>query len=65
MLRALPTRTFSILMSLEPAVAVLCGLALLGERPAGAQWLAIALVVEAGLGAMMTARQGAASSVEV
>jgi inner membrane transporter RhtA len=64
-LRALPTRTFSILMSLEPAVAALCGLAFLGERLAGAQWLAIALVIAASLGATMTARAGVAGPVEV
>jgi inner membrane transporter RhtA len=64
-LRALPTRTFSILMSLEPAVAALCGLAFLGERLAAAQWLAIALVIAASLGATMTARQSVASPIEV
>jgi inner membrane transporter RhtA len=64
-LRALPTRIFSILMSLEPAVAALCGLAFLGERLAGAQWFAIALVIVASLGSTMTERQGVASPVEV
>ena len=64
-LRALPTRTFSILMSLEPAVAALCGLAFLGEHLARAQWLAIALVIAASLGSTMTARQSLASPVEV
>lgn len=64
-LRALPTRTFSILMSLEPAVAALCGLGFLGERLAGAQWIAIALVIAASLGATMTARPGTPSPVEV
>jgi inner membrane transporter RhtA len=56
-LRVLPTRTFSILMSLEPAAAALCGLAFLGERLGGAQWLAIALVIGASLGATLTSRQ--------
>ena len=64
-LRALPTRTFSILMSLEPAVAALCGLVFLGERLAGAQWIAIALVITASLGATMTARQAVPSPIEV
>jgi hypothetical protein len=40
-LRALPGRTFSILMSLEPAVARLCGLFLLGEHLTKAQWAAV------------------------
>jgi inner membrane transporter RhtA len=55
-LRRLPTRVFGILMSLEPAVAALVGLALLGEALAGRQWLAIVLVVIACGGA---ARYGA------
>jgi inner membrane transporter RhtA len=53
-LRALPARTFSILMSLEPAVAALCGLLFLGERLAATQWVAIVLVIAASLGATMT-----------
>jgi inner membrane transporter RhtA len=56
-LRAMPTRTFSILMSLEPAVAALCGLIFLGEQLGGMQWLAIALVIGASLGATVMSRQ--------
>ena len=56
-LRMMPTRTFSILMSLEPAVAALCGLVFLGERLGGAQWLAIVLVIGASLGATVTSKQ--------
>jgi inner membrane transporter RhtA len=56
-LRALPGRTFSILMSLEPAVAALCGLVLLGEHLTKAQWLAVGLVIAASAGATMTGRQ--------
>ena len=63
-LRTLPTRTFSILMSVEPAVAALCGLAFLGERLGVGQWLAIVLVIAASLGATVTSRQVAAT-VEV
>jgi threonine/homoserine efflux transporter RhtA len=55
-LRRLPARVFGILMSLEPAVAALIGLALLGEALAARQWLAVALVVFACGGA---ARYGA------
>jgi len=55
-LRRLPARVFGILMSLEPAVAALVGLALLGEALAARQWLAVALVVVACGGA---ARYGA------
>ncbi|HWM27502.1 MAG TPA: DMT family transporter [Woeseiaceae bacterium] len=50
-LRVLPSRTFSVLMSLEPAIAALCGLVLLGEHLTHAQWAAVALVVIASAGA--------------
>ena len=50
-LRLLPSRTFSILMSLEPAIAALCGLVLLGEHLTPGQWAAVALVVIASAGA--------------
>jgi inner membrane transporter RhtA len=56
-LGALPSRTFSILMSLEPAVAALCGLVLLGEHLTKAQWVAVGLVIAASIGATVTARQ--------
>jgi inner membrane transporter RhtA len=55
-LRRLPARVFGILMSLEPAVAALIGLALLGEALAPRQWLAVAMVIIACGGA---ARYGA------
>jgi len=57
-LGALPGRTFSILMSLEPAVAALCGLVLLGEHLTTSQWLAVGLVIAASVGATVTARTG-------
>lgn len=50
-LRQLPGRTFSVLMSLEPVIAALCGLVLLGEHLTRAQWIAVALVVIASAGA--------------
>lgn len=50
-LRRVPARVFSILMSLEPAVAALVGLALLGEFLVAREWLAITLVVLASIGA--------------
>ncbi len=54
-LRRVPARIFGIWMSLEPAVAALIGLALLGETLLARQWLAIALVIIACAGA---ARRG-------
>lgn len=55
-LAALPARTFSILMSLEPAVAALCGLVFLGEQLTVAQWAAVVMVIGASIGATATAR---------
>jgi inner membrane transporter RhtA len=56
-LRHLPARTFSILMSLEPAVAAGCGWLFLHEHLTLSQGLAVALVVAASAGATLTARQ--------
>ena len=54
-LTRLPTRTFGVLMSLEPAVAALSGLLFLQETLTAAQCSAIVLVVAASLGATATA----------
>jgi inner membrane transporter RhtA len=53
-LKALPTRTFSILMSLEPAAAAVSGWLLLHERLTTGQWLAVVLIVIASAGATLT-----------
>ncbi|GAA4067540.1 MULTISPECIES: EamA family transporter [Actinomadura] len=50
-LRRMPARVFGILMSLEPAVAALIGVALLGEVLSGRQWAAIGCVIVACVGA--------------
>ena len=50
-LRRLPARVFGVLMSLEPAVAALAGLVVLGQALALREWGAIALVVAASAGA--------------
>jgi inner membrane transporter RhtA len=55
-MKRLPTRTFGVLMSLEPGFAALSGLALLGERLSLTQWLGMACVMSASLGAAMAAR---------
>jgi inner membrane transporter RhtA len=57
-LRRVPARVFGIWMSLEPAVAALAGLILLGEVLAPRQWLAVACVVAASAGAPRDARAG-------
>lgn len=50
-LRRMPPRVFGVLMSLEPAVAAMVGLVLLGEVLGALQWLAVLLVVAASVGA--------------
>ncbi|MBJ6142855.1 EamA family transporter [Hymenobacter sp. BT559] len=60
-LKRLPTRTFSILMSIEPAAAALCGWLFLHERLTTGQWVAVALVVTASAGSTLTARSAVAA----
>ena len=55
-LRTLPTRTFGILMSLEPVAAALSGWLLLHERLLPPQWLAVGFIVVASVGATLTTR---------
>jgi inner membrane transporter RhtA len=50
-LRRIPPRVFSILMSLEPAAAALAAMIVLGEFLTLIQWLAMACVVIASIGA--------------
>lgn len=54
-LRALPSRTFGILMSLEPAAAAVVGLLFLGEELSALQWLAVGCVSVASAGSTLTA----------
>lgn len=56
----LPTRTFSVLMSLEPAFAVLFGLVMLGEHLSLVQTLGVALVIGSSMGSVLTIRERAA-----
>lgn len=55
----MPTRTFGISMSLEPAVGALSGLLLLGERLSLTEVAGIACVVLASVGSAATARASA------
>ena len=58
-LRKIPAKTFSILMSLEPAVAAISGLVFLHEYLSFYEWIAIALIIIASAGATLTARKAA------
>src|SRR3984893_1822398 len=53
-LRRLTARAFGTLMSLEPAIALLAGLLVLGQVPSAASAVGIVLVVIAGTGAART-----------
>jgi inner membrane transporter RhtA len=57
-LRRVSARVFGIWMSLEPAVAALAGLVLLGEVLAPREWLAVGCVVAACAGTARTAGNG-------
>ena len=54
-LRTIPPGLFGILMSLEPAAAALAGMLLLSEFLTPVQWLAMACVVAASVGATRSA----------
>ncbi len=56
-LRVLSSRTFGILMSLEPAIAAVAGLVFLREHLSVTQWLALVFVSAASAGAVLTARR--------
>ncbi|GAA0684169.1 inner membrane transporter RhtA [Dyella sp. SG562] len=53
----LPARTFSTLLSLEPAVAAMAGVTLLGERLTTLQWLAIGAIIIASAGTALSVRR--------
>lgn len=55
-MRNMPTKTFGILMSMEPAVATLMGLLVLKETLTLPQWMAIACIIAASAGSTATAK---------
>lgn len=59
-LEQLPARTFSILMSLEPATAAICGLLFLSERLNTNEIIALCCVVIASAGSTITLKRTAA-----
>ena len=56
-IRRVPSKTFGILMSLEPAAAALSGLILLGEKLTLVQWAAIGCVMVASFGTTLSHSQ--------
>jgi inner membrane transporter RhtA len=56
-LRNMPTQAFSVMMSLEPAIAALAGLVILSEQLTLLQWAAIALVIMASIGSSFTPKK--------
>ena len=55
-LTRMPTRTFGVLMSLEPALGALSGLCFLGESLTAVQWAAIACIMLGSGGSAATSR---------
>jgi len=58
-LRKIPAKTFSILMSMEPAVAAFSGLLFLHEYLSVYEWFAVALIIVASAGAALTGKKPA------
>ena len=56
-LRNLPERVFSVLMSMEPAIAAIAGWALLNQETGPIRWLAICLLMTASVGITLTTAQ--------
>ena len=56
-LTRMPARTFGTLMSIEPAFGALSGLLFLHEYLSLAQWMAIACIILASVGATLTMRR--------
>ncbi|MBP1474120.1 EamA family transporter [Frateuria sp. MAH-13] len=58
-LTRLPARTFSTLLSLEPAIAAMAGAALLDQQLTPMQWAAIAAIIVAAAGTAVTVQPAA------
>lgn len=57
-LRNLPERVFSVLMSMEPAIAAIAGWALLNQETGSIRWVAIFLLMTASVGITLTTTKG-------
>jgi inner membrane transporter RhtA len=56
-LTRLPARTFSTLLSLEPAIAAVAGAALLDQQLSLLQWAAIAAIIVAATGTALSVQR--------
>jgi len=64
-LTRLPARTVGILVSIEPAMGALLGLLFLNEHLDAFQWLAIAAIIAASIGAVLGARRAPVEIAEM
>lgn len=64
-LKRLPKEAFGIMISMEPAVAAVLAMVLLGEQLRLLQWLAIGCIVAASMGSALTARRPMPVAVQV
>ncbi|QWT20256.1 EamA family transporter [Bacillus sp. NP157] len=64
-LKRLPSQTFGIMVSLEPAVASLLAMLLLDEHLTAHQWVAIGFIVLASIGSTITAQRARPQAVEL
>lgn len=63
-LRHLPERVFSVLMSVEPAIAAIAGWALLNQETGPMRWVAICLLMTASVGITLTTTKGGSPKQE-
>ena len=64
-LKRLSHAAFGTMISMEPAVAAVLAMALLGEHLSLPQWLAIGCIVAASMGSALTARPALASKISI
>ncbi|WP_409564239.1 EamA family transporter [Methylobacterium sp. J-068] len=64
-LKRLPKQSFGVLLSLEPAIGSLAGLAILGERLSPTEWFAIACIVVASVGNTVSTHRSRAAATPI
>ncbi|KPF52175.1 hypothetical protein IP65_17380 [Novosphingobium sp. AAP1] len=55
-MKSIPANSLGVLLSIEPAVGAIVGAVVLGELLTSLQWLAVALVVSASIGMVLTSK---------